>query len=417
MKKIYIGIILLIVVIGVCFLLNQDYFTFEVHENNINNKEKENVFINEGVLIKKTNIYIKEDKYKVIGEIEKDVSLKFVKLVDNFLMIDGFDNKYYVKIDDVKSCDECYIEKDKRYLEYIVFNENVVTKDKTRFYDSNNNLLYVLNKSYEFPVIVKDGDKYGIEFNGELLYVMSSDVKEVITTSNTDRKNSSGVGVLNYHFFYDKDNKEEKNNCNQVICESTEQFQKELDYLKENNILTITTKELEWYIDGKVNLPKSVLITIDDGWMMGGGIDLLEKNKMYGCAFLITSWWDNIDFLNDYEYIEFNSHGDDLHDTGTCPGGQGGGIKCLPKERLLNDLKVSSEKLNGSKVLAYPFYEYNDYSIEVLKEAGYTMAFAGETKYNDNLVHVGSNKYKLPRFVMVNYTTINDLDNYFSNIK
>ena len=42
MKKIYIGIILLIVVIGVCFLLNQDYFTFEVHENNINNKEGNN---------------------------------------------------------------------------------------------------------------------------------------------------------------------------------------------------------------------------------------------------------------------------------------------------------------------------------------------------------------------------------------
>ena len=37
------------------------------------------------------------------------------------------------------------------------------------------------------------------------------------------------------------------------------------------------------------------------------------------------------------------------------------------------------------------------------------MAFAGENSYGDNLVHVGANKYTLPRFVMVNYTTKEDL--------
>ena len=187
--------------------------------------------------------------------------------------------------------------------------------------------------------------------------------------------------------------------------------------MKENNIATIMAKELEWYIDGKIQLPKSVLITIDDGYMMTRGVDLLEKNEMYGCVFLITSWFDNIDFSNNYKFVEFHSHGENLHKIGECPGGQGGGIKCLDKKILLDDLAISSKKLFNSKYFAYPFYEYNNYSIEVLKEAGFTMAFVGESVNSDNLVHVGSNKYQLPRFVVVNYTKKTDLDNYFKNIK
>ena len=51
-----------------------------------------------------------------------------------------------------------------------------------------------------------------------------------------------------------------------------------------------------------------------------------------------------------------------MHKQYVCPGGQGGGIKCLPEATIQEDLKKSSEVLDGSKVFCYPFYEYNDYS-------------------------------------------------------
>lgn len=374
-------------------------------------------FIEFGSVVKKSDIYEKfNNKYKKIGTIEKDVNLEFLELDGRYLKIKGFDEEYYIDIENVLEKD--LIESnDDRYKNYILFNENVITNDKTSFYDEDGSLIYTINNSYDLPIIVKDDDKYGVEYNNNLLFINKDDVKEVVSNINTDKSNSSGVGILNYHFFYDDDNSEEKAQCNQEICESKTKFQSELDYLKENNIFTVNTKELEWYIDGKINLPKSVLITIDDGYMMDLGIKMLEENKMNGCVFLITSWFNNINFKNSYKYVEFNSHGEKLHDIGVCPGGQGGGIKCLPKDTLLADLKTSSDKLGGSTVIAYPFYEYNDYSIEVLKEAGYTMAFAGESSNSDNLVHVGSNKYELPRFVMVNYTTKSDLDLYFNNIK
>ena len=45
------------------------------------------------------------------------------------------------------------------------------------------------------------------------------------------------------------------------------------------------------------------------------------------------------------------------------------------------------------------------------------MAFIGESTNSDNLIHVGSDKFKLRRFVIVNYTTLNDLTKYFDQIK
>lgn len=418
-KKNRIIFIIFFLIICLGYIISQYYFKEKEQNNHLDTDKlkKEYVYIEQGKTINKTNVYINNnDQYTIAGEIEQDISLTFVKLVDEYLLIDGFEQEYYVKAEAI-SADNITKTKNSRYQEYIPFNENIITKEKTSFYDENNNLLYTLETSYELPIIIKDDNKYGVEFNNELLYINESDVKEIKAANNTEQKNSSGVGVLNYHFFYDENNQEEKSECNQIICQSKTKFQSELDYLKENNILTITTQELEWYIDGKVNLPKSVLITIDDGYMMNHALELLEQNKMYGCVFLITSWFDNVDFKDDFEYVEFQSHGEKIHDVGTCPGGQGGGIKCLPREQLLADLKTSSDKLGGSFALAYPFYEYNDYSIEILKEAGYRMAFAGENTNSDNLVHVGSNKYRIPRFVMVSYTTESDLDKYFSNIK
>ena len=191
---------------------------------------------------------------------------------------------------------------------------------------------------------------------------------------------------------------------------SLSSLKKQLDYIKENNYFTPTMNEFEMYIDGKIQLPKSVVITIDDGWRAIEGLNVINDYKLNATLFVITGEYNPNDFKK--EYIETHSHSDKMHSTGICPTGQGGGIQCLPEEKILENLKNSSEKLGGSKVFCYPFYEYNDYSISVLKKAGYTMAFAGETKGSNNLTTPKTNKYKIPRFVMVNYTTINELARY-----
>ena len=369
-----------------------------------------------GMVIKDTKLYIKNNgKYQKIGNIYKDVKLEFSRLDNDYFLIKGFEDEVYINASDVVKIDSIDSISD-RYKNYIMFNENIITKDKVTFYDMDGNILYTIDKSYEFNIFIKDDDRYGIVYNDRLLFVKKGDISSVKASNNTDKKNSSGVGVLNYHFFYDENDANDTSSCNEEICISKSQFKSELEYLKNNNILTITTRELKWYIDGKVNLPKSVLITIDDGGRTSIAVDLLKEYNDYGTIFLITSWYDPNSYYKN-EYIELHSHTDNLHNVGVCSGGQGGGIKCLDKKILLDDLNKSRGKLNGSDVIAYPFYEYNDYSISILKEAGFSMAFAGESSNSDNLVHVGSNKFRLPRFVMVNYTTHDDLNRYFGRIK
>lgn len=414
-KKLIIFIVFIFVIlIGGVFGSLKLLDSSDKTENKTINAKKYN-FIKYGSVKDKADIYTKDgNSYKKIGTIEKGFGLEFESLDNNYLKIKGFDDKYYIDIDAVKE-ENGIKEIDQRYKNYIVFNENVITNDNTSFYDEDGNLLYIINNSYDLPIVIKEDERYGVEFNNSLVYIKKDNVKETKANNNTDKSNTSGVGVLNYHFFYD-DSIANNDGCNEEICVSKSQFTSELEYFKTNNILPIMSKELEWYIDGNVQLPKSVYITIDDGGRTEIAVDLLKEYKYYATIFLVTSWFNPKDYYKN-EYIELHSHTDNLHKQGDCPTGQGGGIQCLSKDKILSDLKTSQDKLGGSTVIAYPFYEYNDYSIEMLKEAGFTMAFAGESTHSDNLVHVGDNKYTLPRFVMVNYTTKNDLDRYFGNIK
>ena len=68
--------------------------------------------------------------------------------------------------------------------------------------------------------------------------------------------------------------------------------------------------------------------------------------------------------------------------------------------------------MDGSTYFCYPFYEYNDYSIEVLKEAGFTMAFAGEYAGHRYKAEVGMDKFRIPRWVIVDWTTMEKFISY-----
>ena len=423
-RKIKKGRLLVAILIVVIVLGGLGYITYDYIKKNNDSLKKEklikeiNNHYNEFVKTnKETSIY--NDNNEEIGVIGKGIELSLDKesITENtkYFKVTTFGEEYYIRYQDVDKIEKLSEVSD-RYKNYIVFNENIITNDDTSFYDGDDNLVYTLNESFNLPIIIKDDNKYGVEFNDRLLYIKKDDVKEIRSSENTDKKNSSGVAVLNYHAFYDENNAEEKANCTTEICHSKKQFREQLELIKEKNMLTLKMNEVEMYIDGKVQLPKSVLITIDDGPKTKIAVDMLTEYKMYATIFLVTSWFNEDDYYKT-DYIELHSHTHNMHDGGHCPGGQGGGIKCLPEEEIQKDLKQSREDLNGSTVFCYPFYEYNDYSIKMLKQAGFTMAFIGESAKSDNLVHVGSDKFKLRRFVIVTYTTLSDLTKYFDQIK
>lgn len=365
------------------------------------------------ILNKDANIYkLEDDEYIECGKISKDqvISLdevSYIDYTDEYFKTNYFENEYYIYYKDVEKWNEL-VEYSQRYKNYISYNENVVSKNPVSFYSENGELLFQLNESIDKPIIVRNENKYGIEYMNKLLYINIDDVEKTYNHENTAEENTNGIAVLNYHFFYDESRQTERDDCNQYICKSKTGFKQHLDYIKNNNIFTPTMKEFEMYLNKEINLPKSTLITIDDGWRMQIGVDLLEEYQLNATVFLITSWWKEIDFLNKYKYVEYHSHGDNLHNQGVCPGGQGGAIKCLDREKLLEDLSLSRKKLNGTTIFCYPFYEYNNYSISVLKETGFTLAFAGGMKK----ATLSSDKYKIPRYVIYDQTTVEQLKSY-----
>lgn len=339
---------------------------------------------------------------KKIGEIGKNVELTLSSpLLDSksefFHVISG---EFYIKYDTVIPIKELS-NVDKRYKKYIPFNENVVTKKPVRVY-TEDGFYVTINKLLNEPIIIRDANKSYFEYNNRLVYINNEDVSEFRLTNNTILIPRKNVAIITYHAIYDP----AIEICKTVICLSENMFGKHMEYLSTNNYLTMNMKELEYFMDGKIRIPTySVVITIDDGFLGQRAKAVLEKYKVNATIFLIASLYKYDDFKT--EYLDVQSHTYQMHTLNECPnyGEQGGGILCLSEEHILNDLLEASKLLNGSKVLAYPFFEYNDYAISLVKKAGYTMAFKGGYWK----AYPGKNKYEIPRYTIFSYDDVEKL--------
>ena len=358
-----------------------------------------------------TELYEKDNnKYNKVGKINKNVKIILDDNVENqknkYYKIDGLD--YYIELEDVKAIKE-FTDSD-RYKKYIPFNTNIKTSSPTILNDEDGNYIYQIENSFDFKVLVMDDDKYGVEYNNLLLYINKDSIENTYDNDN-GMTNKDKIRTLNYHFIYNP----EKRECNEDICHTLEQFESELKYLNENGYFTMKLNELEMYLDGKINIPeKSIVLTIDDGTVFDlDAIKLLEKYKVNLTMFVITSFVGNIDELKS-DYLDLESHTHNMHNQYECPGygSQGGGILCLPEEQVLSDLKTSQDILGGSTYFAYPFFDFNDRAIKLLKEAGFRLAFIGQYdtegySYKDKTDH-----YKLRRMGIFSDTDLNEFISY-----
>ena len=346
---------------------------------------------------KESNLY--DSNHNIIGKINKDVkiSLKDKNIeseTDDYFELEKFENHFifYKDVEPTSSLDPT----DTSHKRYLVYNENCTTTDKTRFYDKDFNFLYEINRGVNLPIYIKENDYYGVDYEGELLYLKKDDVN-TIEVQNTTEQNAKDIPVLLYHFFHDHNRYE---SLNTVISMRADKFDDQIKYLTENNYMTLKMKDLEYYLDGKVQIKEdSVCITIDDGndSVYIYAYPIIHKYFANATVFAITSQNEHsIDFADDL--LEIHSHTHDMHKTGYTSVGQGGLFQIIDHDSGVNDLKKSRELLNGSEYLAYPFGEYTDSSIQIAKDAGIKMAFTTEWRN----AKVGDDKYKVPRKYMYN---------------
>lgn len=415
-KKIIITTVIILIITISSFSI-YTYNNIKINEKTINNikrnnkklasKEKKLINIKENYnktvkTKQKSYIYKQQNnKYEKIGTIKKDVILE-LETIENIGLDNAYfkilNSDYYILYKDVIKNFDTF---NKRYLNYIEFPLEINTKENIKYYDDTFNELFTLNDSITAKVIVNLDNYYGIDLLSRLVFIKKEDIaSEKEITTNTEIAES--IPAILYHFIYLNND----NSCNDIICHSEEQIDSHFKFLADNNVLTLTTDEVLKFIKGEINLPKkSILITIDDGARAENFIPFLEKYGLNATLFLVSSWYPVSKFSS--PYLEIASHTHNMHTTGICPTGQGGGINCLPPDEILNDLKLSRETLNNTKAFCFPFYEYSNYSINLVKEAGFDMAFiGGSTK-----IKKGIDPYKIPRYPILSSFGIDYISN------
>lgn len=345
----------------------------KIKEENIK-KEVESRYNKYVKTLNDSKIYtMKDNKYEKVGTISKNVELQLNdKTADtSYFSIKGMD--YYIYYKDVVKINQLTNNESTNYKKYIPFNENILTTSPTKFYKEGK-LKYVVDKEFEFKIIIKDTNKYYIEYNNELLYIEKDNVKELRKAINSKENSRTNIRVLTYHTIY---NTKSEKCTNTVICHPIEQFDSHMKYLSDNNYLTLSMNELELFLDGKIQVPKNtIVITLDDGKYATNAIKIVEKYKIYATYFIITGRY-NVE--NTSKYMDLESHTDNLHNNYKCSGGnQGGELLCASEEKILKDLKTSQEKLGGAFAFAYPFFDFNERAIKLLKQSGFRLGFIGQ---------------------------------------
>ena len=359
---------------------------------------------------KPTNLFIVNNgKFEKKGTISENYILNIEKLHNDKPYYKISSTEYYIQYQDVEKYEKDITIND-RFKNFIPFDNNVVIeKNKPIYLEDESNIS--IDEEIEAPLLIKEESRYGFIYLDKLFYVKKDDAT-LKDNKNSDERKAKKVLTLTYHFIHDPDNPEE-DPCNQSICQTITQFESHLKFLKDNNYFVMTLPELEMYIDGKINIPyNSIVLTIDDGYISDKAIRLLEQYETHATLFIITGFFKDFSKFQS-PYLDLQSHTDGMHKQYACRGMgyQGGGLLCTKEDEAIADLQLSQQKLGGAdKVvyLSYPFFDFNDHAISILKKAGFKMGFIGQWNVK-GFSTVGTNKYKVPRLTVFSDTSVEKL--------
>lgn len=243
----------------------------------------------------------------------------------------------------------------------------------------------------------------------------SKDDDKVIDTEEEKVKPemfATEIPILVYHHIL-KDNENPYKDNTAII--SLKRFTDHIDYLYRNGYRTITLDQLSRFLDGEQELPeKSIMITFDDGYKSNYiyGYAVLKEYGFNAVAFLITDCltdetiefdpsklqylsWEEVNSSKDV--FQFASHTHNMH---RDPNGVGHLIS-KPIDEVKNDL-VTSKNLLDTNAIAYPFGQYNDEVLSLLKDLEFDLGFT----VNEGKVKECDNRLLLKRIGIFSYTTL-----------
>jgi peptidoglycan/xylan/chitin deacetylase (PgdA/CDA1 family) len=216
--------------------------------------------------------------------------------------------------------------------------------------------------------------------------------------------NSINVPILTYHRF--------DPSIPGSMTISTEKFEQQLKWLKENGYTVIPLKELVNYLQGKKSYlpPKPVVITVDDGRksVYTYMLPLVRKYHIPVTLFIYPSsishasyalTWEQLKALQKTGLFDIQGH------TYWHPNFIQEKKKLSPDEykklvhvQLVNSKKILERKLGTPiTLLAWPYGIYDHYLEQKATKAGYKMAFS----VDDRSASKAENRMAQPRYMVI----------------
>jgi peptidoglycan/xylan/chitin deacetylase (PgdA/CDA1 family) len=165
-------------------------------------------------------------------------------------------------------------------------------------------------------------------------------------------------------------------------------FENQMRYLKENNFNVISIEKLVYYLKNKKEIPeKTVVITIDDGYK--STMKAFKVLKKYNFPFTLFLYMeavgrypdfltiDQINKLKKYPKITFGNHSYTHLKFAKYPSnGDLNSYRVLLKDDIVIS-ETRFKKIFGykPKYYAFPYGEYNEIYIDILKKSGYEALF------------------------------------------
>lgn len=249
---------------------------------------------------------------------------------------------------------------------------------------------------------------YGIDYSDD--FEITSDIQE--------------VPVLLYHHvvMINKKTKADENNYSVMM---NVDFEEQIKYLYESGYNTITFKQLYQHLYEGRKLPENpILITFDDGYYSNYrvGYPILKKYGFTASEFLIVDKVKERYYDVDYDYptsklswdhvkkmadvFEFHSHTNNMHILDSKGKGYlvSKGAQEVEDDVLAALNGLQRNNVDRFRVFAYPYGQYNENVIDILKLYDYKMAVTVE----NGLAYKDQSPYEIKRVIIMPGMGINE---------
>lgn len=222
------------------------------------------------------------------------------------------------------------------------------------------------------------------------------------------------VSILCYHRF--------AQSCTSQMCTPADVFERQMQYLKDNNYRVISLADFLQFLNYNQKLPKrSVIITIDDGYRSTYDIayQVLKQFGYSATIFVYTDFagvgksalsWDQIREMKDAG-IEIGSHTLSHGDlTKKLEGETNKAYLQRVKRELFESKRIIDEKLQQDTLfMAYPYGRSDPFVQSITRKAGYQMGLS---------VKRGGNPFFMDPFnVRRDQITVKGVDKFVKRLK